>query len=296
MSVVKLKKIIAATTLSISILGLAACGGGSETVVDSKAGKITKDDFYEALQEQNGAEVLTELITFKVLEDKYEVSDDEVQKEYDKLKEQVGEDFDSILEMQGLTEDELKEDIRKGLLNEKALTEGIEVTDEEIESYYENMKTEVKASHILVDDEETANKVKKELDDGADYAKLAKKYSTDEANKDKGGDLGYFTVGTMVGEFEEKAFTMEKDEISEPVASDFGFHIILVTDKKETEEEIGSLEDEKEEIRQVLLERKIDPQEAATKIDDLIKDADVDIKIDEFKDILDAPEMPEIQG
>ncbi|HIV75842.1 MAG TPA: peptidylprolyl isomerase [Candidatus Pseudogracilibacillus intestinigallinarum] len=291
-----MKKVIAATTLSISILGLAACGGGSETVVDSKAGKITKDDFYEALQEQNGAEVLTELITFKVLEDKYEVSDDEVQKEYDKLKEQVGEDFDSILEMQGLTEDELKEDIRKGLLNEKALTEGIEVTDEEIESYYENMKTEVKASHILVDDEETANKVKKELDDGADFAKLAKKYSTDEANKDKGGDLGYFTVGTMVGEFEEKAFTMEKDEISEPVASDFGFHIILVTDKKETEEEIGSLEDEKEEIRQVLLERKIDPQEAATKIDDLIKDADVDIKIDEFKDILDAPEMPEIQG
>lgn len=291
-----MKKVIAATTLSISILGLAACGGGSETVVDSKAGKITKDDFYEALQEQNGAEVLTELITFKVLEDKYEVSDDEVQKEYDKLKEQVGEDFDSILEMQGLTEDELKEDIRKGLLNEKALTEGIEVTDEEIESYYENMKTEVKASHILVDDEETANKVKKELDDGADFAKLAKKYSTDEANKDKGGDLGYFTVGTMVGEFEEKAFAMEKDEISEPVASDFGFHIILVTDKKETEEEIGSLEDEKEEIRQVLLERKIDPQEAATKIDDLIKDADVDIKIDEFKDILDAPEMPEIQG
>lgn len=291
-----MKKIIAATTLSISILGLAACGGGSETVVDSKAGKITKDDFYEALQEQNGAEVLTELITFKVLEDKYEVSDDEVQKEYDKLKEQVGEDFDSILEMQGLTEDELKEDIRKGLLNEKALTEGIEVTDEEIKSYYENMKTEVKASHILVDDEETANKVKKELDDGADFAKLAKKYSTDESNKDKGGDLGYFTVGTMVGEFEEKAFAMEKDEISEPVASDFGFHIILVTDKKETEEEIGSLEDEKEEIRQVLLERKIDPQDAATKIDDLIKDADVDIKIDEFKDILDAPEMPEVQG
>lgn len=291
-----MKKVIAATTLSISILGLAACGGGSETVVDSKAGKITKDDFYEALQEQNGAEVLTELITFKVLEDKYEVSDDEVQKEYDKLQEQVGEDFDSILEMQGLTEDELKEDIRKGLLNEKALTEGIEVTDEEIKSYYENMKTEVKASHILVDDEETANKVKKELDDGADFAKLAKKYSTDESNKDKGGDLGYFTVGTMVGEFEEKAFAMEKDEISEPVASDFGFHIILVTDKKETEEEIGSLEDEKEEIRQVLLERKIDPQEAATKIDDLIKDADVDIKIDEFKDILDAPEMPEVQG
>lgn len=291
-----MKKVIVATTLSISILGLAACGGGSETVVDSKAGKITKDDFYEALQEQNGAEVLTELITFKVLEDKYEVSDDEVQKEYDKLQEQVGEDFDSILEMQGLTEDELKEDIRKGLLNEKALTEGIEVTDEEIKSYYENMKTEVKASHILVDDEETANKVKKELDDGADFAKLAKKYSTDESNKDKGGDLGYFTVGTMVGEFEEKAFAMEKDEISEPVASDFGFHIILVTDKKETEEEIGSLEDEKEEIRQVLLERKIDPQEAATKIDDLIKDADVDIKIDEFKDILDAPEMPEVQG
>lgn len=291
-----MKKLVVAASLSLGLVGLSACSGGGETVVDSDAGKITKDEFYEALQDEGGAEVLTQLISLKVLEDKYDVSEDDVNAEIDSIKEQVGDDFDAVLEMQGLTEEALKKEIRNGLLQEAAVTDGIEVSDEEIEQYYENMKTEVKASHILVEDEETANKVKKELDNGGDFKKLAKKYSTDDSNKDSGGDLGFFSVGTMVPEFEEKAFAMKKDELSDPVQSDFGYHIILVTDKKESEEEIGTLEEEKDEIRRKIIEHKVDPEAAMGRIQELIDEANVKIKIDKFKDILNNEAPAELEG
>src|SRR5690625_90013 len=129
-----MKRIIFATALTIGLLGLTACGSGgdSEIVVKSKAGNITKEEFYEELKAQNGEDVLRQLVTFKVLEDKYEVTDEQIEEELASLREQVGDDFEEMLEMQGLTEDDLKADIKKELLQTAALTEGIEVTDDEI--------------------------------------------------------------------------------------------------------------------------------------------------------------------
>lgn len=284
-----MKKIIVATSLSIGLIGLTACGAGgnSETIAETSAGNVTKEQFYEELKKTSGEEVLKDLITFTILEDKYEVSDKDIEKELDKIKEQVGEDFDEVLKMQGLTEDSLKLDIKRSLLQDAAITEGIEVSEDEIKQYYERSKTEIEARHILVEDEETAKKIKAKLDKGEDFAKLAKENSVDEGSAVEGGELGFFTVGSMVPEFEDKAFTMKVGEISEPVQSDFGFHIIELTDKKELKEDIGSLEENKEDIRRTLLERKINPEEAMEKINTLIDDAKINIKLDEFKDIFD---------
>src|SRR5699024_5722532 len=126
----------------------------------------------------------------------------------------VGEGFEDILEQQGLTEDDLKEDLKKQLLQQAALTEGMEVSDEEIKKYYDHMKTEIKARHILVEDEETAKEVKKKLDDGKDFAELAKEYSTDNS-AENGGDLGYFSAGQMLPEFEDAAYALDVDGISD---------------------------------------------------------------------------------
>ena len=87
-----MKKLVVAASLSLGLVGLSACSGGGETVVDSDAGKISKDEFYEALQDESGAEVLTQLISLKVLEDKYDVSEEDVDAEIDSIKEQVGEE------------------------------------------------------------------------------------------------------------------------------------------------------------------------------------------------------------
>lgn len=89
----------------------------------------------------------------------------------------------------------------------------------------------VKASHILVKDEAAAVQIKKDIDNGGDFADYAKKYSMCPS-KENGGDLGYFTHGQMVKSFESAAFALPVGAVSEPVQTQFGWHIIKVTDKK----------------------------------------------------------------
>src|SRR6266568_5986164 len=91
---------------------------------------------------------------------------------------------------------------------------------------------EVRARHILVETEDEAKAVKAELDKGADFAELAKKKSKDPGSAD-GGDLGFFTKDQMVPEFSEVAFKLDKGQLSDPVKSQFGWHVIKVEDKRE---------------------------------------------------------------
>jgi peptidyl-prolyl cis-trans isomerase C len=94
------------------------------------------------------------------------------------------------------------------------------------------MVSQVRASHILVKTESEANDVMKKLNAGKEFADLARLYSTCPSGK-KGGDLGFFGKGQMVKEFETAAFSMEKGQVTQkPVKTQFGYHIIKVTDKK----------------------------------------------------------------
>jgi len=112
------------------------------------------------------------------------------------------------------------------------------VTDAALHKVYDDAigqmkkETEVRARHILVETEDEAKAVVAELKKGADFAELAKSKSKDPGSAD-GGDLGYFTKDQMVPEFSEVAFKLDKGQLSDPVKSQFGWHVIKVEDKRE---------------------------------------------------------------
>jgi len=120
----------------------------------------------------------------------------------------------------GLTESQVRQLYEMTVLRKKLF--------DQITADVPHVEDEVWARHILVADEATAKIVRQALVDGEDFAKVAAQYSTDTATKDNGGDLGWFGKGKMVPEFEAAAFTLKVGEISQPIKSQFGFHIIQV--------------------------------------------------------------------
>ncbi|MBM7571446.1 peptidylprolyl isomerase [Aquibacillus albus] len=285
-----MKKLALAASFAAGLITISACANNDEpeTVVETNAGNITKEEFYEELKNANGSAVLQEMVMKKVLEETYEVDENQVDEQLDQLKEQYGEQFEMVLQQSGYEdEDAFRDAIRMSLLQEQALTEDIEVTDEELEKRYDRMNTEIQASHILVQDEETANEVKQQLDEGEDFASLAEEYSQDPGSAQNGGQLNYFRAGDMVAEFEDAAYSLEVGEISEPVQSTHGWHIINVTDKRETEEEIEPFEEIKDDLRRQIANSKISNEDAQAKMQQLIEDAEIDVKIEGLEDIFE---------
>ncbi|WP_186671385.1 peptidylprolyl isomerase [Sporosarcina sp. BP05] len=236
-----------------------------ETVATIGDEKITKDELYEVLVQSAGQEALTAMIDDKVValelkKEKVSVSDKEVDAELAIYVENAGgqEAFDAALKTNAMTEKEFKENIVDYLSIRKIIEPRIKITDEDIKAYFEenkesfNEEEQVAASHILVEDEATAKKVAKKLADGEDFATLAKEFSTDTMSAENGGELGLFPRGKMVAEFEEAAFSMKVDAISDPIKTEHGYHIIHVTDKKAAKE--AELSELKEEIKGLLLE------------------------------------------
>ena len=283
-----MKKSFLTITLAASVLALAACSdsGEGEVIITSDAGDVTKDELYEEMKTSIGEQAVQILMIEKVLAENYEVTDEEVNAEYDSNKEELGDSFEEFLTQNNQTEDSYKKVIRLNLLQEKALTEGVEVTDEEIQTQYDRQGTELNARHILVADEETATSLKKELDEGGDFAALAEENSTDTASAANGGNLDWFGPGAMVPEFEEVAYGLEVDEISEPVASEFGFHIIQVRETRQLEYQ-PALEDQKEEIRAELALSKADQTTLLPKVAELMEKANVEIQDEDLEGALD---------
>ncbi|MGB3941036.1 MAG: peptidylprolyl isomerase [Candidatus Manganitrophaceae bacterium] len=110
------------------------------------------------------------------------------------------------------------------------------LTDAEIRKYYDKNKAdfkEVRAGHILVKTEEEAKEIKKKLDEGGDFEALAKEKSTDPGSAPRGGDLGFFTRDRMVKPFADAAFSLKINEVSKPIQTSFGFHIIKLLETRD---------------------------------------------------------------
>lgn len=175
------------------------------------------------------------------------------------------------------------EEAKKGILSQIAVNDvisNVKVSDEELEEYY-NSNTEafsedakIKANHILVDSEELANSIVSEMKNGLSFKDAAEKYSTCPS-KAQGGSLGAFGRGMMVPEFEDAAFELELGKISDPVKTQFGYHIILVEEK--IPQRVKSLEEVKPQIMSSLLQGK-QSQSYIDLVEDLKKKYNLEMK------------------
>lgn len=221
----------------------------------------------QALKRQVEQQILSQEIRRAVLQPKaeefgIEVTEEDVQERMDEIKQDFPTEdaFEEALKEQGLTLDQLTELVEDNILEERLreeVTKETRPTDEELTAYYEENVTdftETAAQHILVDDKALAARIADQLQAAKDesalgrlFDQLAKKHSTDQSNAAQGGDLGYFKPGDFVPEFEKAADTLEIGEVSDPVKTEFGFHVIWVTDRR-----VAPFEDVQEEIEQEL--------------------------------------------
>jgi len=194
------------------------------------------------------------------------------------------------LKQAGSTLSEFKESIRAEvetqLLTERvqtAVAGPIDPSDDDLEAYFEahissyDQPEQIRASHILVDDEGTAEEALAQLKAGADFAELAKTYSEDTATKDNGGDLGWFSRGKMVREFEDAAFALENvGDITDIVKTSYGYHIIKLTGREPAH--TPTLDEVKDRVRDDYLQEKKN-EKVADWYNALYSSSDIEIEL-----------------
>lgn len=280
------KKIFMTLALVAAITSLTACKSSKVdgTLVNMKGAKVTAQKYYDEIKEDHIAD-LVDMIDHQLFDEKYKTTDAEnkyVDEKINELKKQYanGDDkqFEQILPTYFGVENikELRTQYALEYKREQAVQDYLEdkLTDGEINSYYKNyISGDVKASHILIsskvsdkasdtekkkaekDAKKKAEDIIKQLDKGADFATLAKKYSDDSATKSKGGDLGYFDVNDMEETFANACRDLKKKEYTkEPIKTSYGYHIILKKDEKEK----PKLDDVKDKIKSTLAKQKLE--------------------------------------
>jgi len=293
-----MKRSVLITVLFAAFAGLALVGCGSdEKAVPSDAvavvgdETITKDEFDQLINQAKGSytqqkrafpkpgsqeyqALRGQAMQFLVQRAQFEqkagdfdikVEDKDVDARLAQLKKQYfkgsEKKYAEQLKQQGLDEDQVKDDIRAQLIQEKIyaeVTKGVEVSDQEIEATYKKNKSQYvqpatrDVRHILVKKKALADSLYSQLQDGANFAALAKKYSQDPSSKGQGGKLT-ISRGQTVPPFDKAAFSMVNMAISKPVKTQYGYHIIQpLTSVKKTK--TTPLKDVKEAIRQQLVQ------------------------------------------
>lgn len=251
--------------------------GGSEL---AKQEKEFKRNIVEGLIEQ-------ELIVGEAQKRGIKVTDKEVEERINGIKRMFPDEqkFQEALVKENIKLDELRNNIKvQGLVRKLSdqIAGDVKVSAQEIQEYYNKnpaqfeVPEQIQASHILVKDEAQAKDILSQLQKGADFSELAKKFSIDPSNKDKGGDLGLVRRGQMAPEFEKALFELQPGQLSNPVKTSFGYHIIKARERKAPSKK--TFEEAKSDIEQSLLQQKKQGKFRAF-IDSLRKKAKIKILI-----------------
>jgi foldase protein PrsA len=300
------------TGLLTAVLGLsllAGCassaqgGGGDIATVNGE--KVSRSDFDGKLESSPQAkQVLVSMVQGMLIDqyakdNKITISDADITKKEDEIKAKYPPGpFEQILKQQNLSEADVRNILRQQLIIEQAVGKNVNITDKQIADYLaKNHATldkpqQIRAKHILVADKKTADMIEaqlkglsgKALDDK--FQELAKKYSTDPSSKDKGGELGFFQKGQMVPSFQDAAYAQKIGVVGPPVKSPFGYHIILVEERKPAT--VATMANSHDQIRDTLKQQQEQTQIPAF-LQNLRSKATIVVSDERLKDAFPSP-------
>ncbi len=226
------------------------CGTGEQAQVVARVGdrEITVDELQAQWKQASRLKIqgVSELQRKKELVDKL-VGDQVV------IMEAYKEGLDNQVDNDSGLADQ-KNRIILTALYQKEIADKCKVTESEMRKEYQRTKEEIHAAHILVETEPEAEEIYEALKGGADFEELARERSIDPTVEANQGDLGFFTWGKMVPEFQEAAFAMREGEISKPVKTTYGWHVIKLIERREQEQ--SPFEESKELIKTKLTNEK----------------------------------------
>jgi len=281
---------------------LAACAGGGGNVMSVNGQNISRADLDRKLEAGPASRQTLNQMVQQALIDQYgkdahvdvTVTDVDKKEAEVKAKYPPGQ-FDQILIQQGLTETDVQNILRQQIILERAVAPQIHITDAEVKAYFAQHHAQfdtperIRARHILVADPKTADTIEAKLKNGGNFADLAKQYSTDPSSKDKGGELGFFGRGTMVPAFQNAAFAMKPGQISAPVHSPFGYHIIQVEEVQPAKP--ATLASAHDQIVQQLTQQQ-QAQQIPVFLQQLRAKANIVVYDNRYKDLFPPPPPP----
>ncbi|WP_430604965.1 peptidylprolyl isomerase [Enterococcus sp. DIV1224] len=274
---------------------LSGCtNAGEKTAVSYKGGTISEQEVMDSLKKMQGADsAVQQLIVYQVFEDKYgdDVSTKEIDSQYDQTKKQLGDSFDSQLKSAGYTEQTFKDSIKQSLAFQEGLKKHIKLTDEDLKTAWESFHPEVEAQIIQVASEDDAKDVKKAVDKGDDFSKLAKDKSTDTTTKEDGGKVKFdSTTTTVPAEVKEAAFKLKDGQVSDVItstnASTYTTEYYVVKMMK-NQNKGNDMDKYKKELKEIATDTKLSDSTFQNKvIGEVLKDANVKIKDKDFENVL----------
>jgi foldase protein PrsA len=288
----KSKKLIAIIAGAALMLPLAACG--NKAVATTSGGKITESQYYSSMkQTSNGKQVLQQMILDKVLQKEYgkQVSDKQVNAEYNTYKNQYGQNFSAYLQQNGMTEKSFKQQIRSNLLLQAAVKDYSHITNKQINKQWKKYQPKVQTAEILVGSKEEAQNIISQLDSSSNkyktFKKLAKSQSTDTSNKDAGGRVPAFdnTDNQLDSAYKKAAFKLKTGEYtSTPVKTDDGYQVIYMIEHPAKGKKSQHIADLRNQIVQENMNNRTFLHKVVSNV---LKKGNVSIKDNDEKNILD---------
>ena len=290
---------LAAAGIAVSLLA-SACSAEDKTLVSADNYKVSKGELDAKLEKQPVAgQVLRSMVEQDLIfqyakDNNITVTDAEIDSKIADIKSRLSDaQLQQALQQQGMTEQDLRDILRQQLIIKKAVDATIHVSDKQLSDYLAQNHTlldqqaQVRARHILVSTQATAEMIEGKLKAGGDFAKLAAQYSTDPGTKDKGGELGFFTRTAMVKEFSDAAFSMKVGQVSAPVHSPYGWHIIQVEETKPAM--VATVANSRQKILDGMLAAQEQAQYPAF-MDKIMQGAKITVQDQQFADTFPSPQ------